>query len=153
MPRLLPTVMHNRPQEVQMLSHSNPPGVAAPIGRYHHTTRVPAGVDLVFVSGQVGNHLDGSPIATNATAQARQAFANLGAILEDLGATPAHIAKLVSFVVGVDSLAGVRVARDEVFDGWYPDGGEPAHSLAVVAALAAPELLVEIEAVVAVPRP
>jgi 2-iminobutanoate/2-iminopropanoate deaminase len=135
-----------------MLSRSNPAGVAAPIGKYHHITTVPAGVDLVFVSGQVGNHLDGSPIAPDAGGQARQAFANINVILEGLGARPASVAKLLTFVVGVESLPGFRTARDEVFADWYPDGGVPAHSLAVVASLAAPELLVEIEAVVAVPR-
>jgi enamine deaminase RidA (YjgF/YER057c/UK114 family) len=135
-----------------MLSRSNPPGVAAPIGKYHHTTTVPADMNLVFVSGQVGDHLDGSPVALDAAAQARPAFANLRAILEELGSTPAHIAKLVTFVAGADSLSGFRAARDEVLASWYPDGEVPTHSLAVVAALAAPELLVEIEAVVAVPR-
>jgi 2-iminobutanoate/2-iminopropanoate deaminase len=135
-----------------MLNRSNPSGIAAPVGNYHHITTVPAGVDLVFVSGQVGNHLDGGPVASDAAGQARQAFANIGVIVEGLGVTPAYIAKLVTFVVGVESLAGFRVARDEVFAGWYPDGGVPAHSLAVVAALASPELLVEIEAVVAVAR-
>lgn len=81
------------------------------------------------------------------------AFANLGVILEDFGATPAYIAKLMTFVVSADSLPGFRTARDEVFADWYPDGEVPAHSLAVVAGLAAPELLIEIEAVVAVPCP
>jgi enamine deaminase RidA (YjgF/YER057c/UK114 family) len=136
-----------------MLSRSNPPGVAAPIGKYHHAVAVPAGVNLMFVSGQVGDHPDGSPVAPDAAAQARQAFANLGVILEAFGATPAHIAKLMTFVVGADSLPGFRAARDEVFADWYPDGEVPAHSLAVVAGLAAPELLIEIEAVVAVPCP
>lgn len=136
-----------------MLSRSNPPGVAAPIGKYHHAVTVPADVNLVFVSGQVGDYPDGRPVAPDAAAQARQAFANLGVILEDLGATPANIARLVTFVAGADSLPRFRAARDEVFADWYPDGGVPAHSLAVVAGLAAPELLVEIEAVVAVPRP
>lgn len=136
-----------------MLSRSNPIRAAAPIGRYHHITRVVADADLVFVSGQVGNHLDGSPVAKDASAQTRQAFANLGAILEEIGAVPADIAKLVTFVVGLDSLPGFRAARDEVFADWYPDGSVPAHTLAVVAGLAAPELLIEIEAVVAVSRP
>ena len=39
----------------------------------------------------------------------------------------------------------------EIFTEWYPDGDFPAHSLMVVAQLAAPEFAVEIEAVAAVP--
>jgi hypothetical protein len=45
-----------------------------------------------------------------------------------------------------------RAAREEVFARWNPRGDWPAHSLAVVAALATPELTVEIEATAAVPR-
>ncbi|MEV1247898.1 hypothetical protein ACIBO2_29500 [Nonomuraea sp. NPDC050022] len=47
---------------------------------------------------------------------------------------------------------GCRAARQEVFGRWYPDGDWPAHSLAVVAALATTELAVEIEGMVVVPR-
>jgi len=94
-----------------MLSRSNPSGVAAPVGKYHHITTVPAGVDLV-VSGQVGNHLDGSPMAGDVAGQARRAFANIGVIVEGLGVTLACIAKLVTFVVGVEGLPGFRLARD-----------------------------------------
>jgi enamine deaminase RidA (YjgF/YER057c/UK114 family) len=39
-----------------------------------------------------------------------------------------------------------------VYADWFPDGKYPAHSLAVVAALAKPELSVEIEGIVAVPE-
>src|SRR4051812_23426110 len=98
-----------------MLDRSNPPGVPAPAGNYHHVTTVPAGVDLAFVSGQLGNYSDGRPVAGEAVEQARQAFTNLGAIVKELGATPSCIAKLVTFVVGVESLSAFRAARDEVF--------------------------------------
>jgi 2-iminobutanoate/2-iminopropanoate deaminase len=136
-----------------MLSRSNPAAIPPPIGHYHHTTTVPGGMDLVFVSGQVGHHLDGSSIAPDSAGQARQAFRNLGAILADLSAGPGQIAKILTFVAGAEHLPGFFAGRDEVFARWYPDGDVPAHSLAVVAGLAAPGLLVEIEAVVAVPRP
>ncbi len=62
------------------------------------------------------------------------------------------MAKLNTLIVGPDNLPGFRAARDEVFSEWYPDGDVPAHTLAVVAGLAAPELLVEIEAILAVPE-
>jgi 2-iminobutanoate/2-iminopropanoate deaminase len=135
-----------------MLSRSNPAAVPPPIGRYHHTTTVPGGTDLVFVSGQVGHYLDGSAIAQDSAGQARQAFLNLGAILKDLSAEPGQIAKILTFVAGAEHLPGFFTARDDVFARWYPDGDVPAHSLAVVAGLAGPGLLVEIEAVVALPR-
>jgi enamine deaminase RidA (YjgF/YER057c/UK114 family) len=91
-------------------------------------------------------------MAQDSAGQARQAFRNLGAILKDLSAEPRQIAKILTFVAGAEHLPGFLAARDDVFARWYPDGDVPAHSLAVVAGLAAPDLLVEIEAVVAVPR-
>ena len=133
-----------------MLSRSNPAAVPPPIGRYHDTTTVPGEADLVF--GQVGHQVDGISMAQDSAGQARQAFRNLGAILEDLSATPRQVAKILTFVAGAEHLPGFFAARDDVFARWYPEGDVPAHSLAVVAGLAAPDLLAEIEAVVAVPR-
>jgi 2-iminobutanoate/2-iminopropanoate deaminase len=121
------------------------------MGRYHHAVVLPAGTALAFVSGQIGNHLDGRPVEPDPTAQARQAFANLGVIVHQLGATPADIAKFTTLVVGADGLAGFRAARDEIFAGWYPDGDVPANTLMIVAGLASPEVLIEIEAVVGLP--
>jgi enamine deaminase RidA (YjgF/YER057c/UK114 family) len=134
-----------------MLRRANPPSVAPPVGQYSHITTVPAGSELVFVSGQVGVYADGRPIDPDAKEQARQAFANIGAIIAALGLTPAHVAKLNTLIVGADNVDAFRAARDEVFPEWYPDGAVPAHTLAVVAALAMPELLVEIEAILAIP--
>jgi 2-iminobutanoate/2-iminopropanoate deaminase len=134
-----------------MLRRVNPPSVAPPVGRYSHVTTVPAGSALVFVSGQVGVYNDGRPVDPDATGQARQALANLRAILADLGLTPGHVAKLNSLIVGAGNVAGFRVALGEAFGQWYPDGALPSHTLAVVAGLAGPELLVEIEATLAVP--
>ncbi|MDX3100360.1 RidA family protein [Nonomuraea angiospora] len=128
----------------------NPAGVPAPIGSYSHVATVPANTTLVFVSGQVGNLRDGSLAGPDALSQTRQVFANLRSVLDEFGATPDDVVKLLTFVSGTEHLPGFRAARDEVFAEWYPGGDVPAHSLAVVAALAAPELTVEIEAVIAV---
>ncbi|MGN9846427.1 RidA family protein [Nonomuraea sp. H19] len=78
-----------------------------------------------------------------------QIFANLQAACEELRATPRDLVKLLTFVAGSHHLSGFYAAREEVFAEWHPDGDVPAHSLAVVSALATPELTVEVEAVVA----
>ncbi|MEV1243352.1 RidA family protein [Nonomuraea sp. NPDC050022] len=133
-----------------MTKRWNPVGVPAPIGNYSHVATVPENTTLVFVSGQVGNLRDGSLAGPDALSQTRQVFANLRSVLDEFGATPDDVVKLLTFVSGTEQLPGFFAARDEVFAEWYPDGDVPAHSLAVVAALAAPELTVEIEAVIAV---
>ncbi|MEV1286317.1 RidA family protein [Micromonospora sp. NPDC049679] len=130
----------------------NPTEIAPPIGKYSHLAQAPAGHRLVFVSGQVGNLADGALAGPGAVEQTRQVFANLEALLTHLGVTPAEVVKLLTFVAGTEHLAGFAAARDEVFARWYPDGRWPGHSLAVVAALAAPDLAVEMEAIVAVPE-
>jgi enamine deaminase RidA (YjgF/YER057c/UK114 family) len=126
-----------------------PADMPAPVGRYSHFAEVPEGCTLVFVSGQVGNLRDGSLAGPDALSQTRQIFANLQAAFEELGATPDDLVKLLTFVAGSHHLPGFYEARNQVFADWYPDGDVPAHSLAVVSALAAPELTVEVEAVVA----
>ena len=118
---------------------------------YYHVVTVPAGADLAFISGQVGTYVDGRAMSTNAVAQARQALANLATVVGELGATVGDIAKLTTLVVGAEGLAGFHTARAEVFAQWYPGGDVPANTLVRVAGLGEPQILFEIEAVVAVP--
>jgi 2-iminobutanoate/2-iminopropanoate deaminase len=118
----------------------SPADVAPPVGRYSHLAAAPADSELIFVSGQVGAGAD-------AYAQTREALLGIAALLDTLGEGPHTLIKLLTFVAGPEHLAGFYRARDVLFDEWFPDGDVPAHSLAVVAALAKPHLLVEIEGV------
>ncbi|GAA0897520.1 RidA family protein [Pseudonocardia zijingensis] len=136
-------------QEHMTVRKWNPDGMAAPVGAYSHVSVPPEGARLVFVSGQVGAAPDGTIVA-GCAAQTTQTFANLERVLDELGATPAHVVKLFTMLVGEGAFAEFAAARTAVFDRWYPDGRFPAHSAAIVAGLATPEILVEIEAVVAV---
>jgi len=82
-------------------------------------------------------------------AQARQVFANLGAVLAAAGLSYADVVKLTFFVVGLDHdrLVALREARDEV----WPAGDRPASSLLGVAALFHPDVMIEIEALAEFP--
>ena len=135
-----------------MIDGGNPASLAAPIGPFRHFTVAPDEHRLVFVSGQVGHNASGELVSGGCFGQTRQVFRNLDAILLDLGATPQHVVKLFTIVTGEGSFAEFARARQEVFARWYPTGDYPAHSAFSAAALAAPELLIELEAVVAVPR-
>jgi len=79
-------------------------------------------------------------------AQARQAFRNLGAVLDAAGSSFADVVKLTYFVRDVSSVGAIRVVRDEFVDVSKP----PASTLVEVSRLFMPELLIEIEAVAAV---
>ncbi|MEU4834620.1 RidA family protein [Streptosporangium sp. NPDC023615] len=135
-----------------MIRRWNPAGPAAPLGRYSHLAAVPAGHELLVISGQVGVMEDGALAGTDAESQARQVLANIESLLRSAGAGPEHLVKLFTMLSGTEHLAGVRAAQGEVFARWFPEGDWPAHSLIVVAALAAPGLLVEVEGIAAVPR-
>ncbi|GAB2850085.1 RidA family protein [Actinoallomurus bryophytorum] len=135
-----------------MIRRWSPDGLAAPIGQYSHLAAAPPDHELIFIAGQVGVLEDGTLAGTDGESQTRQAFANIGVLLNSLGAGPENLVKLVTMVSAREHLAGCRAAREEVFAAWYPGGDWPAHSLMVVDSLATPELTVEIEGFAAVPR-
>ena len=80
-----------------MITFVNPADIHAPTG-YSHTAVVPAGTDLVLVSGQVGVRPDGSTPSTLAE-QADQMFDNLSAALRAHGLDASALVKLTLFVV------------------------------------------------------
>ena len=63
------------------------PGVRPPAGGFVHATVVPAGSDLVFVSGQTPEDIDGS-VPTDFEHQARMAWRNVERTLSVVAARP-----------------------------------------------------------------
>ena len=122
------------------ISLSNPDGVHTPGSRYSHAALVEGPARRLLVSGQVGLTPDGH-IDHDAEAQIGQALANLGAILAAHGMGPRNVAKVTVFLVDRELIPLWREARDAFFD-----GHAPASTLLLVAGLANPRFLVEIEA-------
>src|SRR5690606_29116822 len=101
---------------------------------------------LVFIAGQVGLRADGT-VPESAEEQIRLAFTRLGAILKHEGLGFEHLVELVSYHVDIDSqLTTFREVKDEFITREFP-----AWTILGVAALARPNLLIEIKAVAAVP--
>jgi enamine deaminase RidA (YjgF/YER057c/UK114 family) len=120
----------------------NPGTLASPTG-YSHVVR--AG-NTIYVAGQVARDRHGSLVGPgDARAQAEQVFWNLQAALSSEGASLQDIVKLNTYVVGAQHVDAVREARAK-----HLTGDLPASTLVVVAALARPEFLVEIEAIAVV---
>ena len=130
-----------------MLSRSNPPPVDPPTGPYSLVSRAPAGASLVWLAGQTGRRKDGG-MAEEPTSQAEDAFTNLGALMEAVGASPSDIACLRTYVTA-GAQEGFYRGRRRVFREWFPDGDFPPNTLVVITALADPRAMVEIEAVLA----
>jgi enamine deaminase RidA (YjgF/YER057c/UK114 family) len=105
---------------------------------------------LVFVSGQVGLDRELQLVGEgDVGAQAEQALKNLGASLAAAGATPADVTMMRTYVV--DYQARLAAAIDPHFARFYA-GKPPASTRIGVQALAAPGLLIEIEAIAVVPE-
>lgn len=119
----------------------------APFG-YSHTARLPAGRDLVFVSGQYASSADGSVVSPVLAEQVRRALENLGAALAAHDLTFADVLQLRTYVVGLD-FEKLEAISDALKARW----GEqpPTNTLLGVAALATPDMSFEVEAVAARP--
>jgi reactive intermediate/imine deaminase len=130
------------------MTRSNPQNVAPPIGSYSHAVRVetPDAV-WVYVSGQMAQGAAGNLMGVgDLAAQTDQVFQNLVHVLEDNGATFDDVVKIQTFITTMDGLQASRDVRAR----YLPD--EPPASTAVqVAALMAPEALIEVEVVAVVP--
>lgn len=127
-----------------MLKILNPAAIAKPQGKYQHAIEVPAGARMLFVSGQLGLLPDGT-LAKGIEAQADAVWANIKAILAEAGMGFADLVKVNILLVDPVHIVPSRGARDRALGDIRP----PASTLAVIKALAAPEYLIEIEAIAA----
>lgn len=123
-----------------MIDIVNPKNVAAPMSKYAHAVRIPAGGERLVISGQVGISPEGQ-VRKGLEMQAEQAWANILEILESQGFGPADLVKVTTFCTVPGKVAVIRPIRDRAMDGHLC-----AHTYLEVAGLASPDFLVEIEA-------
>ncbi len=109
-------------------------------GIYAHGTVAEAPARVAYLSGQIGVSPEGVT-AHGFDAQARQAMDNVEALLEAAQMTRKDIARVIYYVTDPEHLKPLSNLRQER---WNSATG-PAVTTLVVAALAAPDLLVEIE--------
>lgn len=121
----------------------NPASVHGPVGAYSHGIGTPAGARWLHVSGQLGTAPDGT-LPAGIAAQSENAWRNVVEVLRDGGMDVADIVKVTVFVTDARLIPGAREGRAKVLG-----DAKPASTLLVVAGLAAPEYLIEVEAVAA----
>ncbi|MDX1575682.1 MAG: RidA family protein [Kiloniellales bacterium] len=117
----------------------NPETIAPPASDYSHGVVLPAGARRLIVAGQIGLEPDGR-LAAGFEAQMERCWLNLFAVLEAAGMTKRDLVKYTVFSTRSDVTALYREMRDRLLEGHAP----PA-TYVVVAGLASPDLLVEIE--------
>lgn len=125
----------------------NPAGL--PAVEVYRQVSVATGSRTVFVAGQVARDADGGAVgAGDLAAQVEQAYRNVGTALADAGGSFADLAKLTVYVVDWTpdkmSLLLEGITRATADLDVVPT---PPVTLIGVAALAEPDLLVEVEAV------
>jgi enamine deaminase RidA (YjgF/YER057c/UK114 family) len=119
-------------------------GVSHQIGRYSDAVRVPAGHDQIVVSGTPGLDENGD-IPADFAEEVRQAWRNVAAILEKAGASIGDIVSIRQYLTREEDIKTYVAVQREILT------HEPAAMLLVTAAMAWPEIHVEIEAVAFVP--
>jgi len=130
------------PEQVKV-SYYNPPGAPPVLGMYSHVARMQPG-EIAFIAGQVSVDGGGNVIGVGDLArQVEQTFANMGAILRDLGATFESVVQFTTYLTDADSIPAWMSARAALF----PSGAYPPNTLLVVARLVKPEFLIEVEAI------
>jgi enamine deaminase RidA (YjgF/YER057c/UK114 family) len=125
------------------LRFMNPSAIAKP-GGYSHVVEATGPGRIVYIAGQLGLKPDGS-IAGDFRAQAAQAFENLKAALASVGATFNDVVKLNNYLIDISANLG---AYREVRDKYVNVSAPPASTTIGVPALARPDALYEVEAVV-----
>ena len=124
-----------------------PPGWPRPRG---YSNGIAAHGSVVFIGGQIGWNGEGRFESDDFAAQARQALANVVAVLAEAGGRPEHIARMTWYVTDrheyVAAYKAIGEAYREVMGRHYP-----AMTTVEVSALVEDRAKVEIEATAVIP--
>lgn len=126
------------------LRHPHPTGLMQNPA-YSHVV-VASGTRTIYISGQVALDEHGAIVGTgDLSAQTTQVMKNIGLALAAANARFSDVVKITTYVVGYrpELRAVIAKARSPFFADMPP----PASTLIGVSALAAPEWLIEIEAI------
>ena len=109
---------------------------------YSHAARAGG---LIFLAGQVAQDVEGNVVGRgDIESQAVQIFENLKAVLASAGATLDDVVKMTTYTTNVAYRPKIAEVRSRYFKTYFPP-----NTFVVVASLATPEYLLEIEAVAA----
>ena len=130
------------------LERVNPPSLPRPSGFSHAV--ITTGGTLVFLAGQTALGPDGRIVGDTVAAQFGRALGNLIEALRAAGGSPADLASLTVYVVGLDEY---REQGREIGAAWRELAGRdyPAMAAVGVTRLWDPEALVEIQGYAVIP--
>jgi 2-iminobutanoate/2-iminopropanoate deaminase len=121
------------------------PTEAKPVASYKMATRMEGG-RLLYIAGQVARDAEGNVLAPgDVRTQARQVFQSLQRVLQAAGGDLDNLLKMTTYITRSEDYPAVAEERRQFFPGELP-----ASTLIVVACLAQPELLIEVEGMAAI---
>jgi 2-iminobutanoate/2-iminopropanoate deaminase len=119
-----------------------PPTLLDPRPRYSQGIKVTGGT-LVFIAGQTAVDAHGTLVGKgDITRQATQVFANLRAVVEAAGGSLADLVMTTTYLTDLSHRAAFGDVRARCLG-----ATTPANSLVVVASLANPDFLIEIDGI------
>lgn len=123
-----------------------PETIHPPLGAYAHAVEVAEGAKVMFIAGQVGIDKNGN-VPADFAAQAELAWRNCMAVLEFNAMRMKDVVKVNHYITDAKNLPAYNAVR-----GKFLGEERPASTLIIVAGLARPDLLIEVEMVAAVQR-
>lgn len=127
------------------ITRVNPRSLRIPTKSYSQGVVVPGGSDVMFVTGQLPQDIDGNIVALGDVGkQTEVVFSRISAILEEGGMTMDDVVKVAIFVRDIGEAKVVSGIRDEVFR-----NSKPVSTLVEVSNFVKDGVRVEIEVVAA----
>ncbi len=125
----------------------NPPGLPQVPG-YSHVVEITKPHKTVYISGQVPFDAQGNMVGEgDLKKQCEQVFHNIDTALKSVGGVFSHVVKLTFFMKNISQIAVVREVRDNYINTRQP----PASSAVEISRLIKDDILIEIEAIAAIP--
>ncbi len=114
-------------------------------GHYAHAVEIPTNSKITYMAGQVGIDPDGN-VPADFASQAENAWNNCVKILEANSMRMKDVVKITHFITDSANLPAYNEVRTK-----FLGKDKPASTLLIVAGLARPDLLIEVEMIAAKP--
>jgi len=128
----------------------NVEALGAPLGQYHHMTRVKAS-EYLFIAGMLSSDSKGEVVGDgDFDAQCRQVFGNLEVALRSAGTGWGNVVQFTTYLVHSQSIPNFMKYRLREFPKMFPNGKYPPNTLLMVDRLVNEKFLIEVQAIAAV---
>lgn len=127
----------------------NVESLGAPLGQYHHVTRVSAS-EYLFIAGMLSADSEGNIIGErDFKAQCHQVFHMVHEALKSAGADWSNVVQFTTYMVHSQYIPELMEYRLAEFPKFFPDGKYPPNTLLMIDRLVQEPFLIEVQTVAA----